>query len=124
MHLLALRLMRTTLSALSLLVLFAAQGHAQIATAPAAASPRDDGDWRMPTKDYANTRYSELNQISRDNVRQLQVAYTFSTETLKGQESPVLAVKGMLYFTTSYPNYLIAIDLSKPGGEVKWKFDP
>jgi len=35
----------------------------------------------------------------------------------------VLAVDGTLYFVTSFPNYLIAIDLSKPGGALKWKFD-
>ncbi|HUQ12623.1 MAG TPA: PQQ-dependent dehydrogenase, methanol/ethanol family [Steroidobacteraceae bacterium] len=92
--------------------------------APRAASPDEDGDWRMPARDYANTRYSGLTQINRDNVKSLQPTYSFSTETNKGQESPVLAVKGTLYFTTSYPNYLFAIDLTKPGGAVKWKFDP
>jgi PQQ-dependent dehydrogenase (methanol/ethanol family) len=57
-------------------------------------------------------------------VKNLAVTYTFSTGTLKGQESAVLAVNGILYFVTSFPNYLVAIDLSKPGGELKWKFDP
>jgi PQQ-dependent dehydrogenase (methanol/ethanol family) len=78
----------------------------------------------MPAKDHANTRYSELDQINVRNVRDLEVAFTFSTETLKGQESAVLAVDGTLFFTTPYPNYLFAIDLSKPGGAVKWKFEP
>jgi PQQ-dependent dehydrogenase (methanol/ethanol family) len=93
-------------------------------TAPPSASPPDDGNWTMPAKDHANTRYSELDQINVRNVRDLEVAFTFSTETLKGQESAVLAVDGTLFFTTPYPNYLFAIDLSKPGGAVKWKFEP
>jgi PQQ-dependent dehydrogenase (methanol/ethanol family) len=78
----------------------------------------------MPTKDYANTRYSALEQIDVGNVQNLQVAFTVSTETLKGQESAVLAVNDTLYFVTSYPNNLIAVDLTKPGGAVKWKFEP
>ena len=31
----------------------------------------DDGDWRMPARDYASTRYSPLAEISAANVRQL-----------------------------------------------------
>src|SRR5215207_1097256 len=97
---------------------------AQKPVAPASASPRDDGNWTMPAKDYASTRYSELDQIDTGNVRNLQVAFTFPTETLKGQESAVLAVDGTLYFTTPYPNYVFAIDLTEPGGRLKWKFEP
>jgi PQQ-dependent dehydrogenase (methanol/ethanol family) len=98
--------------------------HAQLPQAPAAASPAEDGNWTMPARDYASTRYSGLDQINVGNVKDLKVAYTFSTGTLKGQESAVLAVNGVMYFVTSFPNYLVAIDLSKPGGELKWKFDP
>jgi PQQ-dependent dehydrogenase (methanol/ethanol family) len=98
--------------------------NASLAIAPPAASPPDDGQWTMPAKDYANTRYSELNQIDTANVKDLQVAFTVSTETLKGQESAVLAVGDTLYFTTPYPNNLFAIDLSQPGGAVKWKYEP
>jgi PQQ-dependent dehydrogenase (methanol/ethanol family) len=84
----------------------------------------EDGNWTMPAKDYANTRYSGLNEITSANAKNLQVALTFSTETLKGQESAVLAVNGVLYFVAPYPNVLYAIDMSKPGGALKWKFEP
>src|SRR3954465_5539820 len=57
------------------------------AVAPAAASPADDGQWTMPSKDYANTRFSELTQIDKNNVGKLQVALTFSSGTTSGQES-------------------------------------
>ena len=33
-------------------------------------------DWVMPAGDYANTRYSKLNQITAANVGKLQVAWT------------------------------------------------
>src|SRR6186713_2116671 len=91
------------------------------AIAPAAASPEDDGQWTMPAKDYANTRFSELTEIDKANVGRLQVAMTFSSGTTQGQESAPIVVDDTLYFVTPYPNILYAIDLTKPGGAVKWK---
>ncbi len=41
---------------------------------PPAASPPEDGQWTMPSRDYANTRYSGLEDINADNVGQLQLA--------------------------------------------------
>ena len=47
---------------------------------------KDPKQWVMQTGDYANQRYSELNQITKDNVGKLQVAWTFSTGVLRGHE--------------------------------------
>ncbi|MEZ0249534.1 MAG: PQQ-dependent dehydrogenase, methanol/ethanol family, partial [Methylobacteriaceae bacterium] len=38
----------------------------------------------LQTVDYANTRYSKLDQINASNVKNLQVAWTFSTGVLRG----------------------------------------
>src|SRR6187401_3278682 len=43
-----------------------------------AAAPVDDGNWTMPAKDYASTRFSGLGDINATNVSTLQVAFTFS----------------------------------------------
>jgi len=93
------------------------------AVAPEAASPKDDGQWTMPSKDYANTRFSELTEITKANVANLQVALTFSSGTTSGQESAPIVIGSTLYFVTPYPNILYAIDLSTPGGAVKWKVE-
>ena len=47
---------------------------------------KDPKQWVMQTGNYANQRYSELNQITKDNVGKLQVAWTFSTGVLRGHE--------------------------------------
>jgi PQQ-dependent dehydrogenase (methanol/ethanol family) len=91
------------------------------AVAPPAASPEDDGQWVMPSKDYANTRFSGLTQITKANAGKLQVALTFSSGTTSGQESAPIVVGSTLYFVTPYPNILYAIDLATPGGRVKWQ---
>ena len=59
---------------------------------PASAAPPDDAQWTMPAKNYASTRYSELTEINVENVKNLQVAFTFSTGVNKGQEAAPLIV--------------------------------
>ena len=49
-------------------------------------------DWVMPTGDYANTRYSKLNQITAANAGKLQVAWTFSTGVLGTMPWPRLKI--------------------------------
>ncbi|WP_051408010.1 methanol/ethanol family PQQ-dependent dehydrogenase [Mesorhizobium sp. L48C026A00] len=91
---------------------------------PAAAAPPDDGQWTMPAKNYASTRYSELAEITEDNVKTLQVAFTFSTGVNKGQEAAPLVVGDAMYIVTPFPNILYALDLARPGAPMKWKFEP
>ena len=57
-----------------------------------AGSPPEDGQWTMPAKDYASTRYSGLDQITVGNVKDLKVAWTFSTGFLGGHEAAPLVV--------------------------------
>jgi PQQ-dependent dehydrogenase (methanol/ethanol family) len=84
----------------------------------------DDGQWIRPAKDYASTRYSTLDQINRDTVKQLKVAWTFSTGTTRGLEAAPLVVNNTLYLVTPWPNTLYALDLTKPGAPLKWAYDP
>jgi lanthanide-dependent methanol dehydrogenase len=94
------------------------------ALAPSAAAPADDGNWTMPGKNFASTRFSALNQITPANIGKLSLAFTFSTGTTKGFEAPPLVVNGTMYIITPYPNYLYALDLTKPGAPTKWVFKP
>src|SRR5689334_23340026 len=84
----------------------------------------DDGQWRMAPKDYANLRYSELDQITPENVKNLHVAFTFSTGVTQGHEAAPLVIDSTMYIVTPYPNYLYALDLTQPGAPVKWKYEP
>jgi len=84
----------------------------------------DDGQWRMAPKDYANLRYSELDQITPENIKNLHVAFTFSTGVTQGHEAAPLIVDNTMYIVTPYPNYLYALDLTQPGAPVKWRYEP
>ena len=80
-------------------------------------------DWVMPAGDYANTRYSKLNQINASNVGKLQVAWTFSTGVLRGHEGGPLIVGNTMYVHTPFPNNVYALDLSQDG-KILWKYEP
>jgi lanthanide-dependent methanol dehydrogenase len=84
----------------------------------------DDGQWRMPARNFASTRYSGLGQITAQNVGQLQLAWTFSTGVTRGHEAGPLVVDSTMYVVTPFPNILYALDLSKPGAPAKWTYKP
>ena len=100
-----------------------AQGSSEAQTALTAMAG-NAANWVMPNGDYANTRYSELSQINKDNVKNLQVAWTFSTGVLRGHEGGPLVIGNMMYVHTPFPNIVYAIDLNDPGKRVVWKYEP
>src|SRR5690242_8072400 len=55
-------------------------------TVPVSPAAPEDGNWTIPGKDYASTRFSGLDQINASNVGNLKVAWTFSTGVDRGQE--------------------------------------
>ena len=80
-------------------------------------------DWVMPAGDYANTRYSKLNQINASNVGKLQAAWTFSTGVLRGHEGGPLIIGNVMYLHTPFPNKVYALDLSQEG-KIIWMYEP
>jgi len=84
----------------------------------------DDGQWIRPAKDYASTRYSSLDQINAGNVKNLKLAFTFSTGMTRGHEAAPLVVNNTMYIVTPFPNNLYALDLTKAGAPMKWVYEP
>src|SRR5437763_10370510 len=84
----------------------------------------DDGQWIMPAKNYASTRFSGLNQINASNAANLRVAWTFSMASDRGEEAAPLVVNNTMYVVTPFPNVLYALDLTQPGAPAKWQYKP
>jgi lanthanide-dependent methanol dehydrogenase len=116
------------------LLLPAAAAVAALATLIASALPASANDqlmqmqmnpgaWVMQNGNYANHRYSSLSQITRDNVRNLQVSWTFSTGVLRGHEGGPLVIDDVMYVHTPFPNIVYALDLNNDG-QVLWKYEP
>jgi len=98
--------------------------------APAMAGPRagvtldaEDGQWTMPAKSYNAARYSQLGEITTDNVKTLRPVWSFSTSVLRGHEEPPIVVGSTMYVLTPYPNILYALDLTQQGAK-KWSYEP
>src|SRR5437660_8456713 len=84
---------------------------------------QDPKGWVMPAGDYANTRYSKLNQINASNVGKLQVAWTFSTGVLRGHEGGPLIIGNTMYAHTPFPNKVYALDLANES-KIVWLYEP
>src|SRR5262245_27227977 len=89
-----------------------------------AGQTTDDGQWTMPAKDFASTRYSALAQINAGNATGLHPVWTFSTGVLAGHQGQPLVVNNTMYVVTPYPNVLYAFDLTKDGNPRKCKYRP
>jgi PQQ-dependent dehydrogenase (methanol/ethanol family) len=83
----------------------------------------DPNQWVIQTGDYSNQRYSKLDQINRDNVKDLKVAWTFSTGVLRGHEGGPLVIGNVMYVHTPFPNIVYALDLNNDG-KIIWKYEP
>ncbi len=83
----------------------------------------DANQWVMPTGNYANHRYSALDQINASNAGKLHPVWSFSTGVLRGHEGGPLVVGNVMYVHTPFPNNVFALDLND-NGKVLWKHEP
>ncbi len=96
-----------------------------VSGAHANPAPNDPaGDWHMQARDFANTRYSTLDQINVDTVKRLRVAWTFSDGAAYGHEGAPLVIDSVMYVVAPFPDVAYALDLSKPGSPIKWTYSP
>lgn len=89
--------------------------------APATPSDKNaDRDWPMYGGTPENNHFSPLAQINRENVKQLQVTWTFDTEETGGLQTSPIEVNGVLYGITPTQK-VFAVDAVT--GKLLWKFD-
>ena len=85
------------------------------------ANTATSNDWPTIGLDYAETRFSKLNQITTDNVKKLGLVWTYPLESSRGVEATPLVVDGIMYVTASW-SVVHAID-ARTGKRI-WSFDP
>jgi len=86
------------------------------------------GEWRAYSAEPGSTRYSSLDQINKDNVKDLQVAWTWKfdnfgtpAETVTTETTPLM-VNGVLYFTAGQRRSVVAANAGT--GETLWVWRP
>ncbi len=83
---------------------------------------KDPANWATALGNYAGTRYSELDQITAKNVKNLQPAWSFSTGVLRGHEGGPLVIGDVIYIHTPFPNTVYALDQATQS--VIWEYTP
>lgn len=78
-------------------------------------------EWLSYGFDREETRHSPLAGISRDNVADLGVAWTYDLATSRGVESTPIVIDGVMYVTSAW-SVVYALD-AKTGDEL-WVYDP
>jgi len=78
-----------------------------------------DRDWPAYGGGPLNQHYSDLAQINRGNVRQLQLAWSFDTEEPGGLQTSPIILDGVLY-GVSPAQKIFALDAAT--GKLLWKF--
>ena len=78
----------------------------------------EPGNWLTYSGTYRSQRYSTLDQIKRDNVKDLELKWVFQAQYLDPYESTPLVVDGILY--TMQGNDAVALDAAT--GRLFWMY--
>lgn len=86
-----------------------------------AAATTDGSDWLSHGRDFSETRYSPLEQVSTENVAELGLAWSFDFPETRGLEGTPLVADGVMYVTG---NWSVVYALDAVTGSPLWTHDP
>jgi PQQ-dependent dehydrogenase (methanol/ethanol family) len=81
----------------------------------------EPGSWMSHGRTYSEQRYSPLDQINRENVSQLGLAWFADMDTNRGQEATPIMVDGVIYVSTAWSKVKA---YEAKTGKPLWNFDP
>ncbi len=85
------------------------------------AAADDPANWLSHGRDYAEQRFSPLDDINSKTIHKLGLEWVIDTGTKRGLQATPIVVDGIMYVTLTW-SVLIAIDAAT--GEQLWRFDP
>jgi len=92
---------------------------AEATSSPDTSPP--DTDWTQHGNEWREQRYSPLEQVNRENVSRLGLAWSFDMLTNRGVEATPLVIGGVMYVSGSWS---IVYALDARTGALKWLYDP
>lgn len=83
------------------------------------------GEWRFYAGDPGGRRYSPLDQITRDNVNKLKIAWSWKPRTSgesleRRSETTPIMIRGVLYFTAGFRRSVVAVNAGT--GKTLWSW--
>jgi alcohol dehydrogenase (cytochrome c) len=100
------------------LTLFASEATAQVTFERLKNASSEPGSWLTYSGNYQGWRYSPLEQITRENVGRLRLAWVHQMQNAQIETTP-LVVDGVMYLTEP-PNDVVALDPET--GRVFWRY--
>jgi quinohemoprotein ethanol dehydrogenase len=85
------------------------------------ANAGKSSDWPSHGLDYAETRFSRLDQINTSNAKKLGLVWSYNLESTRGIEATPLVVDGIMYVSASWS---IVHAINVRNGKRLWTFDP
>src|SRR5687767_3550394 len=85
-------------------------------------NPSDDRDWPFFGNDSGAQRFSPMDEINRDTVKSLKVAWTYNTGDSDGErplQCTPIVVDGTMYLSTVQAD-IVALDPAT--GTAKWRY--
>ncbi|MDA9433780.1 PQQ-dependent dehydrogenase, methanol/ethanol family [Bradyrhizobium sp. CCBAU 51627] len=81
----------------------------------------ENGNWMLHGRTYKEERFSPLDQIKRENLEQLNLAWHADLDSERGQEATPIVVDGIMYVSTAWSK-VFALDAAS--GKQLWSYDP
>ena len=81
----------------------------------------DTANWITYGRDYAEQRFSPIDQVNLETVGDLGLTWFADLDTARGQEATPLVIDGKMYITTAWSK-VKAFDATT--GEPLWEYDP
>ena len=101
-----------------LAILLAITLHAQVTYDRLINSAKDPANWMTYSGRYSGWRYSGLDRINRENVKNLKMKWVYQMSTSHVETTP-LVVDGVMYFTEP-PSNVVAVDAET--GREYWRY--
>ena len=77
-------------------------------------------NWLTYSGTYSSNRHTALDQITADNVGDLELQWVFQAQSLQVFQTTPIVVDGMMYITEA-PNTVLALDAKR--GRVFWRYE-
>ena len=105
---------------LALLSLAAGSITAQVTSERLPHPEREPQNWLTYSGNYYAQRYSPLDQITRDNAKNMELQWVYQARSLEKFEATPLVVDGIMYVTEA-PNNVLALDAKT--GAIFWVYE-
>ena len=111
---------RQTLIAFMLVALLPSGATAQVTFERLLNADEEPENWLTYSGSYSSNRHTKLDQITPENVEDLELSWVFQAGSLEAFQATPLVVDGIMYLTEPVNN-VVALDAKR--GSVFWKFE-